>query len=62
MTTGEIHNRHVKETLFANHRNTVVPMMLVDIRKATLQAIHTDAVNNPENNIMLDGIPHPIND
>ena len=34
----------MKETLFPRHRNTVEPM-LADNRKATLQAIHTDAVN-----------------
>ena len=35
-------------------------------RNVTLQAIHTDAVNNAvkdkKKNIVLDGIPHPIND
>ena len=35
----------MKETLFTRHRNTVEPMVLADNRKATLQAIHTDAVN-----------------
>ena len=41
-------------------------MMLADNRKAILQSIHTDAVNkavkDQENNIVLDGLPHPIND
>ena len=39
-------------------------MMLADNRKATLQEIHTDAVNKTvkENNIVLDDHPHPIND
>ena len=40
-------------------------MMLTDNRKATLQAIHTDAVNKAvkyqKNNIVLDYLPHPIN-
>ena len=48
------------------HRNTVEPMMLANNRKATLQAIHSDAVNkavkNQKKNIVLDGLPHPIND
>ena len=39
-------------------------MMLADNRKATLQAIHTDAVNkavnDQKNNIMLDDLPHPM--
>ena len=34
----------MKVTLFTRHRNTVEPMMLAENRKATLQAIHTDAV------------------
>ena len=56
----------MKETLFIRHRNTVEPMMLADNRKATLQAIHTDAVNkavkDQRKNIVLDDLPHPIND
>ena len=40
--------------------------MLVNNRKATLQAIHYDAVNkavkDQKKNIVLDGLPHPIND
>ena len=56
----------MKETLFTSHRNTVEPMMLADNRKATLQAMHTDAVNKSvkvqKNNIVLDDLPHPIND
>ena len=40
--------------------------MLADNRKAALQAIHTDAVNkdvnDQKNNIVLDDLPHPIND
>ena len=45
ITTRETPKRRMKETLFTRHRNTVESMMLVDNRKATLQAIHTDAVN-----------------
>ena len=40
--------------------------MLADNRKATLQAIHTDAVNkavkDQKKNIVLDDLSHPIND
>ena len=61
ITTRETPKRRMKETLFTRHRNTVEPMMLV-----TLQAIHSDAVNkavkDQKNNIVLDGLPHPIND
>ena len=66
LTTRETPKRRMKETLFTRHRDTVKPMMLVDNRKATLQAIHTDAVNNAvkdqKKNIVLDDLPHPIND
>ena len=55
----------MKEILFTRHRNTLEPLMLADNRKATLQAIHTDAVNkavkDQKNNIVLDDLPHPIN-
>ena len=58
--------RRMKETLFTSHRNTIEPMMLADNRKATLQAIHTDAVNkavkDQKKNIVLDDVLHPIND
>ena len=41
-------------------------MMLADSRKATLQSIHTAAVNkavkDQDTNIVLDDLPHPIND
>ena len=41
-------------------------MMLADTRKATLHAIHTDAVNkavkDQKKNIVLNDLPHPIND
>ena len=56
----------MKETLFTRHRNTVEPMMLADNRKEILHAIHTDAVNkavkDQKKNIVLDDLPHPIND
>ena len=58
--------RRMKETLFTRHRNTVEPMMLANNRKATLQAIHSDAINkavkDQKKNIVLYGLPHPIND
>ena len=66
ITIRETHNIRLKETLFTRHRNTVEPNMLADNRKETVQAIHTDAVNktvkDQKNNIVLDDIPHPIND
>ena len=56
----------MKETLFTRHSNTVEPMMSANNRKATLHANHSDAVNkavkDQKQNIVLDGIPHPIND
>ena len=65
VTTRETPKRRAKETLFPRHRNTVEPMILSDNRKATLQAIHNDAVNkavnDQKNNIVLDDLPHPIN-
>ena len=66
ITTRETPKRRMKETLFTRHRNTVEPMMLANNRKATLQAFHSDAVNkavkDQKKNIVLDGLPHPIND
>ena len=65
ITTRETPTRWIKETLFTRHCNTVEPMMLADNMKATLQALHTDAVNkavrDQKKNIVLDGLPHPIN-
>ena len=65
-TTRETPKRRMKETLFTRHRNTVEPMMLAYNRKATLQTIHSDAANkavkDQKNNIVLDDLPHPIND
>ena len=55
--------RQMKETLYTRHRDTVEPMM-VKYRKATLQALHTDAVDKAdkchERNVVLDGRPPPI--
>ena len=66
ITTMETPKRRMKETLFTRHRNTVEPMMLEYNRKATLQAIRTDAVNksvkDQKKNIVLDDLPHPNND
>ena len=66
ITTRENPKRRMKETRFTRHCNTVEPMRLADNRKATLQAIHTDAVNkavkDQKNNIVLDYLPHPINE
>ena len=66
ITTRETPTRRMTETLFTRHRNTVEPMMLANNRKATLQAIHSDAVNkavkDQKKNIVLDGFPHPISD
>ena len=60
ITTRETTKRRMKKTLFTRHRNTVEPMMLADNRKATLHAIHTDAVNkaakDQKKNIVLDGL------
>ena len=66
ISTRETPKRRMKETLFTRHRNIVEPMMLANNRKATFQAIHSDAVNkavkDQKNNIVLDGLQHPIND
>ena len=44
------------------HQTSQQPMMLANNRKATLQAIHSDAVNKAvkdhKNNLVLDGLPH----
>ena len=66
IATSETPKRQMKETLFTRHRNTVEPILLANNRKATLQAIHSDAVNkavkDQKKNIVLDCLPHPIND
>ena len=54
----------MKETLYIRHRNTIEPMMLKNDRKATLQALHTDAVDKAvkshDSNLGLGGRPPPI--
>ena len=54
----------MKETLYTRHRNTVEPRMVEHDRKATLQALHTDAVDKAvkshERNVVVDGRPPPI--
>ena len=45
ITTRDPPNRRMKEALFTRHCSTVEPMMIAKDRKATLQAIHTMAVN-----------------
>ena len=61
IATRETPKRRIKKTLFTRHRNTVEPMMLAYNRKATLQAI-PKAVKDQKKNIVLDDLPHPIND
>ena len=62
ITTRETPKRQIQQTLFTRNRNTVEPMMLANNRKATLQTIHSDAVNkavkDQKKNIVLDGLPH----
>ena len=64
ITTRATHERQMKETLYTRHRNTVEPMMVINDRKATLQALHTAAVVKAvqchERNVVLDGRPPPI--
>ena len=64
ITTRAAPERRMKETLYTKHRNTVEPMMVNNDRKATLQALHTDAVDkavrSQERNVVLDGRPPPI--
>ena len=45
ITTRDPPKSHMKETLFTRHRIIVEPMMIAKDRKATLQEIHTKAVN-----------------
>ena len=45
ITTMDPPKRLMKETLFTRHRSAVESMMIAKDRKATLQAIHTMAVN-----------------
>ena len=64
ITTRAAPERRMKQTLYTKHRNTVEPMMVKNDRKATLQALHTDAVDkavrSQERNVVLDGRPPPI--
>ena len=64
ITTSATPERQMKETLYIRHRNAVEPMMVKNNRKATLQVLHTDAVdkavNGHERNVVLDGRPPPI--
>ena len=64
ITTRGTPNRQMKKTLYTRYHNTVEPMMVTNDRKATLQALHTDAVNKAvkrnERNIVLNGCPPPI--
>ena len=64
ITTRAIPERQMKETLYTRHRNTEKPMMVKNDRKATLQALHTDAVDKAvkshERNVVLDGWHPPI--
>ena len=64
ITTRAAPERRMKETLYTKHRNTVEPIMVKNDRKATLQALHTDAVDkavrSQERNVVLDGRPPPI--
>ena len=56
--------RQMKQTLYTRHRNTVESMMVEMDRKATVQALHIDAVNKAveshERNVVLDRCPPPL--
>ena len=64
ITTRATPERRMKETLYIRYRNTVEPVMVKNDKKATLQALHTDAVDKAvkshESNVVLDGRPPPI--
>ena len=64
ITTRATPTRQLTETLYTRHRNTVEPMMVEKDRKATLQALSTDAVNKAvkshKSNAVLDGHPPSI--
>ena len=49
IATRETPKIWMKETLFIRHRNPVEPKMVANNRNATLQAIHSDAVNKAVN-------------
>ena len=61
ITTRDPPKRRMKETIFTRHRSTVEPVIIAEDRKATLQAIHTKAVNQAVNsqgrNVVLDDRP-----
>ena len=65
ITTRDPPKTRMKETLFTRHRSTVEPMMIAKDRKATLQAIHTMAVNQAvtslRRNVVLDDRPPLFN-
>ena len=65
LTTRDTPKRRMNKTLFTRQLNSVVPMMFVDDRKTTLQAIDVDAVNkavnSQESNVVLDDRPLRIN-
>ena len=55
----------MKETIFTRHRKTVEPIILANNRKATHQAIHSDAVNKAVKDHKKNSVrwfPPPIND
>ena len=64
ITTRATPKTQMKEALYTRHQNTVEPMMVEKDRKATLQALHTDAVNKAvkihERNVVLTSRPLPI--
>ena len=63
ITTRDTPKRQMKEPLFTRHCSTVEPMMITKDRKATLQAIHTKAVNSQGRIVvlLLDDCPLLIN-
>ena len=65
ITTRDPPKRLVKETIFTRHRSAEEPMMIAKDRKATLQTIHTMAVNQAvtslRRNVVLDDRPPVIN-
>ena len=64
ITTKAIPKRQMKDILYTRHRNTGEPMVVEKHRKATIGALHTDAVTKAvkrhERNVVLDGRPPPI--
>ena len=66
ITTSATPKTQMKETLYTRHRTIVEPIMAKRDRKATVQTLHTDAVNkavkNHERNVVLHGRPPPLSD